>query len=80
MIIDTPPLLAASDAAILATISDGVIMVLRAGSTETTAAQQAMQQLQTIGARVVGAVLNDPESEVQKYGAYYQYEYTDGKR
>jgi capsular exopolysaccharide synthesis family protein len=75
VIIDTPPLLAASDAAILATLSDGVIMVLRAGSTESAAAQQAMQQLNAIGARVVGAVLNDPESEVAKYGAYYEYNY-----
>jgi capsular exopolysaccharide synthesis family protein len=77
VILDTPPLLAASDAAILATLSDGVIMVLRAGSTESAAAQQAMQQLNAIGARVVGAVLNDPESEVAKYGAYYEYNYTN---
>jgi capsular exopolysaccharide synthesis family protein len=79
VILDTPPLLAASDAAILATLSDGVIMVLRAGATETAAAQQSMQQLQAIGARVVGAVLNDPESEVAKYGAYYEYNYATGK-
>jgi capsular exopolysaccharide synthesis family protein len=75
LILDTPPLLAASDAAILATLSDGVIMVLRAGATETNAAQQATQQLQTIGARVVGAVLNDPDSQVAKFGAYYEYNY-----
>jgi succinoglycan biosynthesis transport protein ExoP len=75
LILDTPPLLAASDAAILATLSDGVIMVLRAGSTETNAAQQATQQLMTIGARVVGAVLNDPDSQVAKFGAYYEYNY-----
>jgi succinoglycan biosynthesis transport protein ExoP len=76
LILDTPPLLAASDAAILATLSDGVIMVLRAGSTETNAAQQATQQLLTIGARVVGAVLNDPDSQVAKFGAYYEYNYS----
>ena len=75
LILDTPPLLAASDAAILATLSDGVIMVLRAGATETNAAQQATQQLFTIGARVVGAVLNDPDSQVAKFGAYYEYNY-----
>lgn len=78
VIVDTPPLLAASDAAILATLADGVIMVLRAGATESAAAQQAMQQLQSLGARVVGAVLNDPESEVAKYGAYYEYNYSRG--
>jgi capsular exopolysaccharide synthesis family protein len=76
LILDTPPLLAASDAAILATLSDGVIMVLRAGGTETNAAQQATQQLVAIGARIVGAVLNDPDSQVAKFGAYYEYSYS----
>jgi succinoglycan biosynthesis transport protein ExoP len=68
VILDTPPLLAASDAAILSTISDGVIMVVRAGVTEIEAGQQAMQQLASVGARVIGAVLNDPDSKVQQYG------------
>ena len=75
IIIDTPPLLAASDGAILATLSDGVVLVLRAGSTEGEAAQQAIQQLSGVGARVVGAVLNDPDAKVPTYGGYYHYEY-----
>lgn len=75
IIIDTPPLLAASDGAILATLSDGVVLVLRAGSTESEAAQQAIQQLSGVGARVVGAVLNDPDAKVPTYGGYYHYEY-----
>ncbi|MEO5580593.1 MAG: polysaccharide biosynthesis tyrosine autokinase [Gemmatimonadaceae bacterium] len=76
VVIDTPPLLAASDAAILATLADGVILVLRAGVTERAAAQQSTQQLNAVGARVVGAVLNDPEAQVPRYGAYYRYEYS----
>jgi capsular exopolysaccharide synthesis family protein len=76
LIFDSPPLLAASDAAILATICDGVIMVLRAGFTEGSAAQQAMQQLHNLNVRVVGAVLNDPDAQVAKYGAYYRYDYS----
>lgn len=75
IIVDSPPLLAASDAAILATMVDGVILVLRAGGTEKAAAQQAVDQLNSLGARVVGAVLNDPNSQVAKYGAYYNYQY-----
>jgi polysaccharide biosynthesis transport protein len=75
IILDTPPLLAASDAAILGTQADGVLLVVRAGVTETEAAQQAMQQLASVGARVVGAVLNDPDSKLQQYGGYYNYEY-----
>ncbi|HVF38381.1 MAG TPA: polysaccharide biosynthesis tyrosine autokinase [Gemmatimonadaceae bacterium] len=76
VVIDTPPLLAASDAAILATLVDGVILVLRAGQTESAAAIQSMQQLNAVGARVVGAVLNDPDMQVPRYGAYYRYEYS----
>jgi succinoglycan biosynthesis transport protein ExoP len=75
VIMDSPPLLAASDGAILATMVDGVVMVVRAGVTEEEAAQQAMQQLGSVGARVVGAVLNDPDSKVPQYGSYYRYEY-----
>lgn len=75
IIVDTPPLLAASDAAILATVANGVVLVLRAGATENAAAQQAVQQLGSVGARIVGAVLNDPDAQVPKYGAYYHYEY-----
>jgi capsular exopolysaccharide synthesis family protein len=76
IVLDTPPLLAASDAAIIATLADGVIMVIRAGKTDIAAALQSTQQLNSVGARVVGAVLNDPDAQVPKYGAYYQYEYS----
>lgn len=75
VLIDTPPLLAASDAAILATLADGVVLVVRAGVTEAEAGQQAMQQLLSVGARVVGAVLNDPDSKLETYGGHYKYEY-----
>jgi capsular exopolysaccharide synthesis family protein len=75
IVLDTPPLLAASDGAILSTLSDGVVVVLRAGSTQSDAAQQAIQQLMGVGARVVGAVLNDPDAKVPTYGGYYHYEY-----
>ena len=75
VILDTPPLLAASDAAILSTLCDGVVLVVRAGVTEAEAGRQAMQQLASVGASVVGAVLNDPDAKVQHYGGYYNYEY-----
>ena len=80
IVIDTPPLLAASDAAILATLTDGVILVVRAGRTETEAGQQAIAQLNAVGARIVGAVLNDPDSKLASYGGYYQYSYADAGR
>jgi capsular exopolysaccharide synthesis family protein len=76
IVVDTPPLLAASDGAILSTIASGVVLVLRAGATENAAAQQSLQQLNSVGARIVGAVLNDPDAQVPKYGAYYKYDYS----
>jgi Mrp family chromosome partitioning ATPase len=69
--------LAASDAAIISTISDGALVVVRAGRTERTALQTAIQQLATVGARVLGTVLNDPDAEVPKYARYYGYYYNN---
>ena len=80
VVLDTPPLLAASDAAILATLTDGVILVVRAGRTETEAGQQAIAQLNAVGARIVGAVLNDPDSKLASYGGYYSYSYAESGR
>ncbi|HSH45336.1 MAG TPA: CpsD/CapB family tyrosine-protein kinase, partial [Longimicrobiales bacterium] len=73
VILDTPPLLAASDAAILGSRSDGVVLVVRAGQTEKGAAQQAVEQLHVVGARILGAVLNDPDAKVPQYGGHYYY-------
>ena len=76
VLLDTPPLAGGADAAILGAAVDGVIMVVRAGDTERDAVRQAGRQLHTVGARLLGAVMNDPDGEVEKYGGYYyQYEY-----
>jgi succinoglycan biosynthesis transport protein ExoP len=80
VILDTPPVLATADAGILGSLADGVLLVVRAGQTDRSAAQRAYQQLANGGARVVGAVLNDPKGEVSQYGDYYYpYEYVAEK-
>jgi polysaccharide biosynthesis transport protein len=71
IILDTPPVLATADAGILAGLADGVLLVVRAGKTDRNAAQRAHQQLSQVGARIVGAVLNDPGGEVVHFGDYY---------
>jgi succinoglycan biosynthesis transport protein ExoP len=73
VLLDTPPLLAAADAAILGSYADGVVLVVRAGKTERAAAQQARRQLATVGARLLGAVLNDPDAKIPSYSGYYAY-------
>ena len=75
VLLDTPPLIAGPDAAILGSLCDGVLLVVRAGQTEREAGQQAVRQLHTVGARVLGAVLNDPDGELPKYSSYYSYQY-----
>jgi capsular exopolysaccharide synthesis family protein len=76
LVVDTPPVLAAADAEILAVQTDATLMVVRAGQTERQSAQYAVQQLRAVGARVVGAVLNDPDEKVASYGRYtYYYDY-----
>jgi capsular exopolysaccharide synthesis family protein len=73
VILDTPPVMAASDSSVLASMVDGVVLVVRAGRTERSLAQQAVRQLTSVGARVLGAALNDPDRAVAAYGGagYY---------
>jgi succinoglycan biosynthesis transport protein ExoP len=77
VVLDTPPVLATADAGILGSLTDGVLLVVRAGETDRSAAQRATAQLASSGARVLGVVLNDPKGQVSQYGDYYYpYEYT----
>jgi protein-tyrosine kinase len=70
VILDSPPCLPVADASVLADICDGVVFVVRAGSTPSEVAHQASQELR--GRTVLGVVLNGVE-EVGGYGAYYYY-------
>jgi Mrp family chromosome partitioning ATPase len=77
IILDSPPVLVSADAATLAASAHGVIVVVRAGNTDRGAAELAFQRLASAGARVFGAVLNDPEEIVAKFAGkkYYAYDY-----
>ncbi len=78
VIVDASPVLASADAAILASMADGVLFVVRAGRTGRGAVQHAYQQLVKVGARVVGTVLNDPQGVLkQAEDYYYPYEYVE---
>jgi protein-tyrosine kinase len=70
VILDSPPCVPIADASILANLCDGVLLVVRAGTTPSEAAQRAQQELN--GKNVVGVVLNAVD-EASMYGsAYYQ--------
>lgn len=77
IVLDTPPVLAVADAACVAPLADGVLLVVRAGVTDRRVVGQAIRQLDSVGARVVGAVLNDSRGEAQRYGDYYNYSYAE---
>ena len=57
VIFDAPPVTLATDTVELATRVDGVLLTVRAGHTKREVAQQAKDQLERIGARVLGAAL-----------------------
>ncbi len=68
VIIDAPPMLVATDASLLSGMSDGVLLVVRAGATEKFAAMEAVRQLDVARANVVGAVFNDADGTAAQYG------------
>jgi polysaccharide biosynthesis transport protein len=75
IVVDGPPFLV-TDATILATKVDGVLLVIRYGLTRKSAAQNAVKQLKRAGARTVGVVLNAiPRADKAGYGygAYHYY-------
>lgn len=76
VVIDTPPLLTVTDAAALAPAMDGVLLVAKPGSTKLGAFRQAVEQLQAVGARVLGVVLNDVNPTSRRYGYYYNRYYS----
>ena len=71
VIIDTPPVLALADASVVAATADTTLFVVHAGRTPRAVAQQALQQLEVVGARVAGTVLNDPAGVLPEYLRYY---------
>ena len=78
VIFDAPPLNVVTDAAILGSRADGVIVVVRAGITDRSALRYALKQLDSVRARVLGCVLNDVDSRRDRaYGAYIDDRYYD---
>jgi capsular exopolysaccharide synthesis family protein len=68
VIFDTSPVLLTADAPAVAALADGVLLVVRAGRTPRAAVRQTQQQLEVVGAEVLGFVLNDPDAIASRYG------------
>ncbi|QDI92984.1 polysaccharide biosynthesis tyrosine autokinase [Salicibibacter halophilus] len=71
IVIDTPPVLAVTDAQIVAGMSDGVLLVVASGETEKEEARKATDLLKQTNAKMLGAVLNRQERKNSNYMYYY---------
>lgn len=73
VILDSPPILAVTDALVMAKQADGVVLVMKAGSTTRDDARNVARQLSDVDARVAGVVLNELDLDDKSYGYYYHY-------
>ncbi len=73
IIFDSPPMAAVTDAAILASICEGVVVVVKAGKTPRDLVRNTLRQLKSANARVLGGVLNEVDFESRQYSYYYAY-------
>lgn len=85
VIIDSPPLDSVADGALIASLCDGAILVVRSGMTSKRLVRQSLQQLDRVHCRLLGMVLNRVETKSRayqkyygKYGSYYN-DYYGGK-
>jgi len=72
VLIDTPPVLAATDAVLLSTQADATIVVVRAGATKEGDLEYGLEMLRDVGARIAGVLLNGFDI-TQAYGYRYSY-------
>ena len=77
IIVDSPPLLPVSDSLAIAQLSDGILIIVRAGVTRIAQLAGVLSRIKTIGGDPVGAVLNMIPEDARDYDDYgYQYEYS----
>ncbi len=80
VIIDSPPVVAVTDAVVLSGDVDGVIIVIKAFKTVKDLVLQAKRQLVDVDARLIGVILNDFDIQRKSYGYYYYYTYYGAER
>jgi capsular exopolysaccharide synthesis family protein len=73
VILDSPPVISFTDAVILSTLVDGVMLVVHGGKSSRGVARRARQQLTDVGARIYGVVLNNVNTKSHEYSYYYNH-------
>jgi capsular exopolysaccharide synthesis family protein len=72
VIFDAPPVIAVTDALIIASLVDGVLLVINVGTVPRELAKRSKEQFDAVGARLLGVVLNRVDVR-EGYGYYYYY-------
>jgi tyrosine-protein kinase len=75
VLVDTPPILPVSDARLIAPCTDGVVMVVAAGTQKPASLTSALEKLSLAGANLIGIVLNQAGEDVDMVDAYDAYRY-----
>jgi capsular exopolysaccharide synthesis family protein len=71
VIIDSPPLGSVADGALVASLCDGAVLVVRSGETSKNIIKQSFQQLEQVGCKLLGVILNRVEMSGRAYKSYY---------
>lgn len=84
VLVDTPPVLAVTDASIVGALAGATLMVLKAGEHPIRAIEEAVRRLRQANAELKGTVFNQVHSQSRRYGHRYgygyQYEYGQAKK
>jgi polysaccharide biosynthesis transport protein len=75
VVLDTPPVLPVTDAAVLARLADGVVLIVKSGGTSRVLARRARDRLFQVGARFLGVLVNDVRPEWGEVIPGYPYRY-----
>lgn len=73
VVIDSPPVVTVTDATVLSTLVDGVVLVVRAYSTQREFARHAIRAVRDVGGKLVGVVLNAVNLDRHEYKYHYYY-------
>jgi len=75
ILLDSPPVLAVTDAVVLSRLSDGVMLIAQAGKTHLADVSHAARQFKDVEATILGVIMNDMDISDRRYGGYYYYAY-----
>ncbi|HKX30505.1 MAG TPA: CpsD/CapB family tyrosine-protein kinase, partial [Blastocatellia bacterium] len=73
LVIDSPPVSSFADSLILSSLVEGVIIVVKGGATPREMAQRTKAHLQAVGAKILGAVVNQIKLQPHDYYYYSSY-------